>query len=1384
MALTVNTNVSALNAQRATLQSQNEMASAMERLATGKRINSAVDDAAGLAIAARMESQVSGLNQAVRNANDAISLVQTAEGALQETTAILQRIRELSIQSAGGAPSNADRVNLNKEVIQLQEELARIANTTRFNGGLLLNGSFVDTDFQIGQSNNEEITVSIGDVRPERIGAYTQRTVDNVGLVSSGIDLENIDNGVQQQTLVMQVGSEVPRTVQINKGDDARTISDKINQAGAQINSTATTSSDVYIDGYGSFSFKISSSSTPDIQDVITVGATAGSQAAALAAEINRGYSEHNISATLEVDDNGVEFVRMVQDDGYDVMIEDYVTTGDSAIDFDKDGIAELTGAYGKTASVVGGSITIDAPASFLISSDDELNTILQGTRASLEVTGVSSDPAAYQDASFDVTVNGVTKTINLAAPPPEVARPAQSAELAFEFVATEQTQGPSEAQIGAVRRQPFTLGANAIQLAADGKPFGNGSLTFGLSVNNMPAPVQIDMAEALYSTYEYTDITSAQSVSAADFVGAMQTAINNSGVFDIEDAVTVSLTSAGQIKLAVQGGSGSSGAIEFTESTASINATTNGLADFLTGSVTIDTAGSGKLGLTAGQASQSVVSGGELILGSQVNELNTAGDGGPVNPFGISLNESAGLNASTNTIEIDSTAVPPNNTFTLAINGGAHTTFTLSNATYYSMDELASAIQTAVNNSAFALDGNFPIEVSASADDNDDWGISFASADGYSIQVGTTGLFGDNGLNIQEVSSTPNLSTGASSFTEQTYSIPVLTLSNGEYSGDKTTQFALSVNGSQLVNLDLAESLVALDYDYTSTHDLTGSEFVEVMQHAIDSHGAFDNDDAVVVSLTSQGLIQLTNASGYPIELAEHSDQRAATTDGLAESMTGVVSATTANVSGLTATAGQASASSATGTLVLGEATNNAVIGDSLLVTDASYVKPFGVAPFVIDSSLGNNSFNLVVDGGAPTTIPSGNSVDFDGNYFSMSELAQAVEDAIEGTIQESGRVQVDAVLDSATNKWGLSFTATDGAELQVYGDFITDAQGLAIATATSGEYAAGGAAVNAANPIIVASAGEAPLGPAAYRSEVPAGAYADGVDLSADNQVTIEILDLETGQIIAPKTVSLESSDASVSYADFMNYLEAAANTGFLDEGFTFAANGTDGSYMMSVVPEGSYQVTFSGASITQAFGQSVTAIGEASNMDGQVFTSMDDVVAELNAELAREGIQMAATYSRGGDTFNFLVTGGPADASSTISMSGDDLIDLGFTGSLHAIGGGVHRAEEVRYVSQIDISTRDGASLAMTVVDAALETLASVRGGLGAVANRLESTISNLMNISENTSASMSRVMDADFAAESTRLARAQILQETSVAMLAQANSAAQTVLKLLQ
>ena len=382
MALTVNTNVLALNAQRHSAATQTEMASAMERLASGKRINSAVDDAAGLAISARMEAQISGLAQAVRNAGDAISLVNTAEGSLQETTSILQRIRELSIQSAGGAPSNSDRVNLNKEVIQLQEELQRITTTTRFNGELLLNGTFHDKTFQIGQTNNEEITVNIGDLRPTNIGAYTQNTLSNAGYINVGDAVKDMTNGVNNQTLTLAVGNEVPRIVQINMSDSARVISDKLNQSGAQINSRATTTLDAYVTGEGSFSFSLSSDSVSgDLSDVVTVGGTAASKAHSMAAGINAKYSDHNISATVEIDDNGDEFVRMFQNQGFDIQIDDFVTAGTTGLDLAGNGTTELTGAYNATAAIAGGQLIIDAPQSFLISSDDTENTILVGTR-------------------------------------------------------------------------------------------------------------------------------------------------------------------------------------------------------------------------------------------------------------------------------------------------------------------------------------------------------------------------------------------------------------------------------------------------------------------------------------------------------------------------------------------------------------------------------------------------------------------------------------------------------------------------------------------------------------------------------------------------------------------------------------------------------------------------------------------------------------------------------------------------------------------------------------------------------------------------------------------------------------------------------------------
>ena len=163
MALTINTNVASLNAQRNLANSQGALAKSMQRLSSGLRINSAKDDAAGLGISDRMTSQIRGLNQAVRNANDGISLAQTAEGALQESTNILQRMRELAVQSANDTNSTDDRTSLNAEVSQLISELDRIAQNTEFNGSVLLDGSFSAAVFHVGADAGQTISVSISD---------------------------------------------------------------------------------------------------------------------------------------------------------------------------------------------------------------------------------------------------------------------------------------------------------------------------------------------------------------------------------------------------------------------------------------------------------------------------------------------------------------------------------------------------------------------------------------------------------------------------------------------------------------------------------------------------------------------------------------------------------------------------------------------------------------------------------------------------------------------------------------------------------------------------------------------------------------------------------------------------------------------------------------------------------------------------------------------------------------------------------------------------------------------------------------------------------------------------------------------------------------------
>lgn len=234
----INTNISSLTAQRSLNQSQDSLNVSLARLSSGLRINSARDDAAGLAISNAFTSQIRGLNQAIRNANDGISLAQVAEGALAESTNILQRIRELSVQSANGTNSSSERTALQQEVSQLQAELTRIAETTRFGSRTLLDGSFGTEVFQVGANANETISVSVGNARANALGANT-RDLGGTAFAANSIVVGDVGSNVVASTLDITgfVGSaQVPNsgTNGIVADSSARDIAGAINTVSSQ----------------------------------------------------------------------------------------------------------------------------------------------------------------------------------------------------------------------------------------------------------------------------------------------------------------------------------------------------------------------------------------------------------------------------------------------------------------------------------------------------------------------------------------------------------------------------------------------------------------------------------------------------------------------------------------------------------------------------------------------------------------------------------------------------------------------------------------------------------------------------------------------------------------------------------------------------------------------------------------------------------------------------------------------------------------------------------------------------------------------------------------------------------------------------------------------
>lgn len=419
MALSINTNISSLTAQRAIADSKNELETAMERLSTGSKINSASDDAAGLAMTQRMTAQIKGLNMAIKNSNDGIAMTKSIEGAIAEVSDMLQRMRELSIQAANGTNSASDRTYLQDEVNLLIQEITRVSANTRYNGSLILDGTFINKQLQVGIEEGEHISFSVDSVAASQIGAHT--------LVGNGVNPET--PGATAPANPMTVAEDIEifgylgtKLIESSSEDTAKETALKVNL------STSDTGVRAYAKTYAALSSGDATSRTYNIKinNYQTGNFVISSTDVADAVEaINRISGASGVTARAE--DNKVV---LFDADGDDIVVEN-TKAGAEFVDL----VVEKLGEDGTVANVIGQPVRLgqsasatNTPAVFTQAHGTEANyasnthSITDGT-TTLSITATAGDDTAaeiqalfaaadgYDKFKYDIAVSGTDFT-------------------------------------------------------------------------------------------------------------------------------------------------------------------------------------------------------------------------------------------------------------------------------------------------------------------------------------------------------------------------------------------------------------------------------------------------------------------------------------------------------------------------------------------------------------------------------------------------------------------------------------------------------------------------------------------------------------------------------------------------------------------------------------------------------------------------------------------------------------------------------------------------------------------------------------------------------------------------------------------------------------
>ncbi|OUV06894.1 MAG: hypothetical protein CBC47_09765 [Alphaproteobacteria bacterium TMED87] len=396
-------------------KSNGQMQEAMTRLSTGKRINSAGDDAAGLSISSKLRAQVDSLNAAIKNSSDALAMVSTIEGALVETTSILQRMRQLSVQSSSDTNTGNDRTYLQDEVNQLITEINRISSNTEFNSTKLLDGTFTDKNIQIGTASNQVLRLGVSSTDSTKLGAYQLDTIDeSIARVDTYALAKSTMNALFSADADYVVkGTFGTYTASVDAGADARDVASSFSliSGNTGVNATALTKARISASAAATFSFTLEGKSST--LSTITATITSTTDLTSIKDAINSVSGSTGITAALTSDKSGVD---LTQAEGYDIIIGD-VTSGSTNADIvvtamDMDGTLDTSvvtvDLSSPPSSAAGASITASGHGF-------SVGDIVTYTAAGTVMTGLTSGTAYKVKTVADANTFTLESTLSAA---------------------------------------------------------------------------------------------------------------------------------------------------------------------------------------------------------------------------------------------------------------------------------------------------------------------------------------------------------------------------------------------------------------------------------------------------------------------------------------------------------------------------------------------------------------------------------------------------------------------------------------------------------------------------------------------------------------------------------------------------------------------------------------------------------------------------------------------------------------------------------------------------------------------------------------------------------------------------------------------------------